>query len=402
MSKEMRYRAEGHTHQVGHSTDVFDSYVYRHLLGKPVVIDEKEYNHTYFSGVQDIALGLATDGFGPFKRRKTNVWPIMLFNYNLPPEIRFHIKYTIPLGVVPKKPLDMDSFLWPAMIELLKLELGVRAWDGLTKELFLLRAYLILAFGDIPAVSMLMRMTGHNGFSPCRMCKILGVRVPNSRATTHYVPLDRSQHPAVLTSETAIQKYDPAALPLHTEEEMLRQAREVQESRTNTIEKELSKKYGIKGVPILSYLKSLSFPLSFPYDFMHLIWENLIPNLILLWTGNFKGLDEGTEEYQIKKEVWEAIGVASASSGSTIPSAFGARQPNFITQKSACTAETWAFWTLYISPVLLHRQFSHQKYYTHFVHLVKLLNICLQFEITDEDVETLRKGFIDWVEDYEK
>src|ERR1700733_5159445 len=113
---------------------------------------------------------------------------------------------------------------------------------------------------------MLMQMTGHNGFSPCCMCKILGVRVSNSRTTTHYVPLDRSQHPAVLASETAIQKYDPAALPLRTEEEMLRQAQEVQESRTNTIEKELSKKYGIKGVPILSYLKSLSFPLSFPYD----------------------------------------------------------------------------------------------------------------------------------------
>lgn len=39
------------------------------------------------------------------------------------------------------------------------------------------------------------------------------------------------------------------------------------------------KKYVIKGLPLLTALTSLSFPLSFPYNFMHLIWYNLIVNL---------------------------------------------------------------------------------------------------------------------------
>ena len=67
--------------------------------------------------------------------------------------------------------------------------------------------------------------------------------------------------------------------------------------------KALAKEYGVKGVSILFNLSSLTFPTCFPYDFMHLIWENVIKNLILLWTGDFKGLDEGSGCYQIDTTV---------------------------------------------------------------------------------------------------
>jgi len=50
----------------------------------------------------------------------------------------------------------------------------------------MLRAYLVVVFGDIPAVLMLMHMKGHNGISPCRMCSIQGVRAPDGK--TYYVP----------------------------------------------------------------------------------------------------------------------------------------------------------------------------------------------------------------------
>ena len=59
----------------------------------------------------------------------------------------------------------------------------------------------------------------------------------------------------------------------------------------------IAKSTGIKGIPVLSYLISLFFPLSFPFNFMHLIFENLIKNLVLLWMGNFKDLDEGCGDY---------------------------------------------------------------------------------------------------------
>ena len=272
----------------------------------------------------------------------------------------------------------------------------------LADEFFLLRGYLLLIFGDIPAMSMVICMTGHNGFSPCRMCNIRGVQIPNSQNNSYYVPLDRSFHPTVTESDSAIAIYDAAALPLRTEAEMLRQAKEVQDAPNKTQKARLSKAYGIKGVSLLSNIKSLCFPLSFPYDFMHLIWENLIPNLISLWTGEFKGLDEGNQEYQFMPKVWEAIGAATADAGSTIPSVFGIRPPNIAKHKSSYSAEAWSFWTLYLGPVLLRRRFRNQRYYKHFMELVKLLQICLQFEITTDEVQTVRDGFINWVEDYEK
>jgi len=72
------------------------------------------------------------------------------------------------VGVIPgpKKPGDLDSFLWLLVQELLQLELGVSAFDAITKTVFLLRAYLIVVFGDIPTVSMIMHMKGHNGHFP--------------------------------------------------------------------------------------------------------------------------------------------------------------------------------------------------------------------------------------------
>jgi hypothetical protein len=194
-----------------------------------------------------------------------------------------------------------------------------------------------------------------------------------------------------------IAKYDPATLPLRNEAEILRQAREIQSASSNAERGRLSKLYGVKGISILSHLKSISFPQSFPYDFMHLIWENLIPNLVLHWTGGYKGLDEGTGEYQFERNVWEAIGAATAAAGGTIPSAFGARPHNPATNKASFTADAWSFWTLYLGPVLLRRRFRKQCYYTHFIDLVKLLHMCLQFDITTEEVRVVREGFIKWV-----
>lgn len=135
---------------------------------------------------------------------------------------------------------------------------------------------------------------------------------------------------------------------------------------------------------------------------MHLIFENLIKNLILLWTGQFKGLNEGSGSYELNPGVWEAIGAATAASGSTVPGAFGARPRNVSDDKTTCTADMWSFWTLYIGPVLLAKKFRKRVYYDHFIKLVKLINICLQFEITRDEILTLQQGFKEWVEKYEE
>lgn len=399
---QMLYRGREHMEEAGRMSDVMDGKLYKDLRTKHVVVDEKILPHKYFEDHRDVALGLSTDGFGPFKRRSSTAWPLILFNYNLPPDVRFHLEHVIGLGVIPgpKKPVDFDSFLWPFIREMLRLAVGVHAYDSLSHEFFALRAFLILVFGDIPAISMVMRMKGHNGFSPCRMCKIIGVRTPGSRATTHYVPLDRSRHPVLPPDTPPI--YDPAHLPLRTHDEFLDQARQVQLAESDAQNERLAKQYGIKGIPALSVLSSLSFPDSFPYDFMHLIWENVMKNLMQLWSGQYKDLDEGMESYQFPDAVWEAISGAGAASGDFIPYIFGPRPPNVASDKVAWTAEARSMWTLYIAPIVLDNRFERPKYYQHFLDLVTLLELCLKFEMSDDDIEEIRRGFIQWVKTYER
>ena len=119
----------------------------------------------------------------------------------------------------------------------------------------------------------------------------------------------------------------------------IEQANKVLAAATIGEAEELAKEHSIKGLSMLSGLGSLNFPLSFPFDFMHLIFENLIPNLVQHYTGTFKNLDCGTEDYLIPQEEWLKICAAGETSGDTIPTAFGARVPNLDTDHSSMTAE---------------------------------------------------------------
>ncbi|KAG8870580.1 hypothetical protein FRB98_001528 [Tulasnella sp. 332] len=338
-------------------------------------------------------MGISTDGFCPFKRRKQTCWLIIAFNYNLPPKIRFHRSNILCLGVIPgpKQPKDMDSFLTPLINKFLELAHGVAAIDWKRLRTFMLHAYLILAFGDMPAVAKLLLMKGHNGLCPCRACEILGVRDTTSGSTTHYTPLHRFDSPS----------YNPRCLPLRTHSGLLLQAIHIEEAATDAEAEWRSKKYGIKGVPALSRLSSISLPTSFPHDLMHLL-ENIIPELVSLWTGDYKHLDTGTESYRIPDNVWKAIGEACAGSGATIPSAFGCRVPNLRENRSHFIAESWMLFASFVGPAVLHRRFTRPAYYKHFISLVQIINLCLEYELTDEMIQQIKDQCIKWVEDFER
>ena len=208
----------------------------------------------------------------------------------------------------------------------------------------------------------------------------------------HYVPLRRTDNSS----------YDPCDLPYQSHREFIKQASKVLDAPSDAASNALAKEYGIKGLPFMSLLGSIDLPRSFPYDFMHLIFENLIPNLIHHYTGDFKGLDDGVEDYRLPKSVWEAICEAGAKSGDTIPSCFGARIPNLESERSHMTAEMWSFWAMYLGPALLKGKFSKPKYYKHFMKLIGLIHLCVLFKIKRSDIETIRSGFIEWVEVYER
>ncbi|KAI0694857.1 hypothetical protein C8Q76DRAFT_585319, partial [Earliella scabrosa] len=65
----MQYRGEYIADPAG-VRDVFDSAHYKDLCGRRVVIHGRDLGVQFFSDPRDVALGLSTDGFAPWRRRK--------------------------------------------------------------------------------------------------------------------------------------------------------------------------------------------------------------------------------------------------------------------------------------------------------------------------------------------
>ncbi|KAF9645325.1 hypothetical protein BDM02DRAFT_3101561 [Thelephora ganbajun] len=261
--------------------------------------------------------------------------------------------------------------------------------DLWAEEFFWLHVYLILAFGDYPALAKLMHMKGHNDLCPCQFCEIHGVCAPGVKV--YYIPLFQPNG-----------SMSPADLPMHNHTTFIKQANQVLAVTTINKANELAKEHSIKGIWVLSSLSSLNFLLSFPFNFMHLIFENLIPNLVQHYTGTFKDLDCGAKEYLIPQEEWLEICAAGESSGNTIPTAFRAWIPNLKTDYSSMTAEKWALWAMWLAPILLQDCFPNWKYYDHFMKLIHLINKCVSWVLKQSELEEIRVGFQEWVEEYEE
>ena len=247
-------------------------------------------------------IGISTDGFAPIKHCSKICWPIIAIIYNLASELHFLQPHCLDLNTIPgpNKPWDVDSFLWPLVEEFSELAKGIKAWDASTLSYFILWAYLLLLFGDIPAIALLMHMKGVNGLSLCQTCKIKGIHNCSSNSNTHYVPL---QHNCCTGADPP--QYDASNLPIWTHNEFIQQMDKVQLAPNHTTHEKLAKEYSIKGRCILASIPSISFPESFPFDFLHLIWENLIPNLICFWTGEFKELYHKDVNYVIAPHCWK-------------------------------------------------------------------------------------------------
>jgi hypothetical protein len=112
-------------------------------------------------------------------------------------------------------------------------------------------------------------------------------------------------------------------------------------------------------------------------------------------------MDEG-QPYVLSPPIWQAVGTASAAATGTIPSSFGASIPNPATDRSSFTSSTWSVWSLFIAPTVLRGRFLEDRYYEHFCSLVRILNLCLQFEISEEDINEIELGIHKWVVDYER
>jgi hypothetical protein len=316
------------------------------------------------------------------------------------------------VGVIPgpQAPKEIATYLEPLIDELEDLARGVPAFDAVDEDDFPLRAYLITCFGDMPAMAKLMSMKGPNGRLPCRACKIEGIGASAGTtagtstgpiSTTLYTPLSRTW---VKDRNYRPRQYEPDNLPRRTHVEHLQQALDIEAARTDADEEVQQRNTGVNGLSPLARLGSLSFPTTFPHDFMHIMFENVLPSLFNLWIrdGRWIGFGTGTEDYLLGPKVWSDVGAACASSGNTTPAAFGCRVPDIAEKRHEFSAESMMLFATVLAPALLRNRFRWPRYYDHFIRLVKLINMCLGQQISRTELQEIREGFAQWVQDFER
>ncbi|RPD74679.1 hypothetical protein L226DRAFT_463839 [Lentinus tigrinus ALCF2SS1-7] len=120
--------------------------------------------------------------------------------------------------------------------------------------------------------------------------------------------------------------------------------------------------------------------------------------------GRFSDLrrEEGTGHFIIPDHIWQEIAQETKDAVKQLPAAFVGVIPDLITQRDRFTADTWAFWFMYIAPIVLRGRFQHVKYYKHACDLVSIMRRTLQFEIARTEIKQLRLDIISWVERYEE
>jgi len=391
--KELQYRMNYRSD--GSISDVFDGEHYQRLLRTLVTIDGRQLNHYYFSDPRDIAFYICLDSYLLYKwnRSGPSAMPIVLQLYSLPPQICTHLARLICLGVIPgpKAPKELDSFLAPFEDECAALAAGVAAVDYLAQEEFKLHAYNLFPLGDIIAIEKMLNIKGHNGITPCRSCSIQAVRNVTGGEKTYYVPL---------MQPGGENTWDPTDLPLRQHSQWAETTCQIQAAPTKKMKNEIAVESGIKGMPALGHVGSIDYARGVPWDFMHLLFENVVPNLVHLWMGRFKGLDEGVEDFILSKKIWDQIGEETVAAVKNIPSAFVRSLKNISNNQSNYTAESWAFWFMFVGPILLHGRLL-ARYHTHYCDLVGIIKTCIEFSLKRDDIEHLHQRIVKWVEEYE-
>ncbi|QRW03146.1 Transposase family tnp2 [Ceratobasidium sp. AG-Ba] len=410
--KNMRHRANHADYRARHPGiigDVFDGEIYQTL--RQTQVDPGD-NYRYFDNPTDIALGLGTDGFNMFKRRrrrgKSTAWPLILTNYNLHSSIRTRLENIICVGVIPGPTdcKDINSFLVPLVEELLELAKGVDTVrvavgdEALQGNIFpfKLRAFLIILFGDIPAISKLLMMRGHNAITPCRTCLWPGTPY-HGQTVTYYVPLTPPKAPE--DGQADVLSPDEFIPFMRSHDNFLYYYGRLSMLPESAARTRLSQECGLHGRPVLASLKSIDLSSCAPYEMMHLIFENLIPNMVKHWKGTFKWITQGDEPYIIARDAWKTIGERTAAATKTIPAQFVGTIPDIDKDFGLYKAEAHSFWFTHLAPVLLNGVLPNE-YYVHFLAMREIIIWCLELEITLEQVDALEEKIRDWVQGYER
>ena len=160
--------------------------------------------------------------------------------------------------------------------------------------------------------------------------------------------------------------------------------------------------WGIILQSILTQLRSIHFPSSFPIDIMRCILLNIVPSLFRLWTGKVKGIDEDTApDYRLATQTLERIGAELEDAASSIPTVLGHATRRIERHYDGFKAAEWkACLTLYGTPCLVDRlSVAHLHI---LVVLSKIYTLATKQQLSEQDVDQIGELSTHFLRSYEE
>jgi hypothetical protein len=289
----------------------------------------------------------------------------------------------------------MNSFLFPFYSEARLGAIGIPTYHRRLDKMFDLHWYPIYGQADMPALAKADGGKNAGAIAPCQKCPIKGLRDPEvRRGTTYYLPHQRPGDEDDLLTNYLL---DNPRTQNFFEEAWYK----LTQATTAAEYKKVQQEYGVTCVPLLGLLPSINIPNSFSYGLMHLLYENLAPNMWSHWIGNFKKLEPDHDPYHLDENILATIGEETIGCVHTTPSTMVRAMPNIFLHATKFTAESWAFWITWLAPYLLEGRLPN-PHYEHLLLLVDVIKMATSLEITEETLDKLDESVREWHDGYEE
>ena len=315
----------------------------------------------------DLGLMLNCDWFQPYKRR-SNVSVGVLYAVigNLPWSMRFKPENVLLIGVLPalsKEPSSLNTFLEPAIEELLTLEKGISI--DVMDKIYTLRVRIICTSSDIPATRKLCGFLSHSANLGCSKClKYFPTMSFNGSRKRNYSGFDRD----TWTPRTNEQHRSNAQKILAVQVKSKREA----------LEKKLGCRYSV--LLQLSYFDPI---VNHVVDPMHNLFLGTAKKMFYVWIDN--GLLSSSSLKKIESRI-KSLPIPSELG--RIPTSISSNAGNF-------TASEWKNWTLVYSLYCLQGLLpsEHLRCWQTFVLACRILCKPLLFSIDVNKADLLLMKF---------
>ena len=355
----------------------------------------------------DVFISVSCDGFQTFQNARYDCWPVVAMLENLPPDVRFLLRNTVPLGVIkgPSEVIRLDSFLTPLVEEVNSLNANggtkFEFWDGAVRRV---QVHILFMKGDAPAIAKLSGTTGVNGVFPCRFCAISGTKAEG--CTHNYYPSAFRVQDGKSGRSRMERHFYPNALPLRRTQDVQEVWRKHETLRSQNARTLLAKSTGIKPRTAVFDLPSIDPYTSFPIDLMHMVM-NLVKDFMGFWKGEHmcafrkEGGSLVYEDFVVDAKGWEMIDKEMEAIGfGTSQDVFGVRPRGTGEYKNWKAAECKAF-ILWYAPIVLQGHLP-ARYMKGVETFSRLMELCHRRSLTEEDVLKIRSLSLSFYNHFEK